>query len=117
MKKQNLIVDKSFEFSLLIIKLFKSLVEEKEYVISKQLLRSATSIGANVNEAVAGYSKKDFIYKLSLSQKEAFETQYWLKLLKESDLTNINVGIHLKEVGRIIRILTAIIITTKKNMK
>lgn len=76
MKKPNLIVDKSFEFALLTIDLFKKLQSEKEFVLSKQLLRSGTSIGANVNEAIAAESKKDFIHKLSISLKEARESEY-----------------------------------------
>lgn len=117
MKKQNLIVDKSFDFSLLIISLYKALISEKEFIISKQLLRSGTSIGANISEATAGISKKDFIFKLTISHKEAFETQYWLKLLKESGMTTINVDKHLVEIERLIKILTAILITSRKNLK
>ncbi len=116
MKKQNLIVDKSFEFSLLTISLYKKLIAEKEFIISKQLLRSGTSIGANVSEATAGISKKDFIFKLTISHKEALESQYWLKLLKHSDLTEINVDTHLVEIERLIKILTSIIVTARKNL-
>ena len=116
LKKNNLIVDKSFEFSLLIISLYQKLIGEKEYILSKQLLRSGTSIGANINEATAGCSKKDFIHKLTISHKEAFETQYWLKLLDQSNLTKINVDIHLEEIERLIKILTSIIITARKNL-
>ena len=79
--KENLIETKSFEFSLNIIALYKKLVEENEYVISKQILRSGTSIGANIQEASAAFSKKDFLYKMSISSKEARETKYWLQLL------------------------------------
>ena len=86
--KQNLIQDKSFQFSLSIIGLYQELLKEREYIISKQILRSATSIGANVEEAIAGQSKKDFLSKLSISLKEARETAYWLRLLAESDLRN-----------------------------
>jgi len=116
MKKPNLIVDKSFVFALSIISLFKKLKEEKEHVLSKQLLRSGTSIGANVNEAISAESKKDFVHKLSISLKEARESEYWLKLLNQSDLTKINVTLHIEEAQRLIRILSSIIISTKKNM-
>ena len=79
MKADNPVLDKSFQFSVRIVKLYKYLVaEHKEYVLSKQLLRSGTSIGANVNEAQAAQSKADFIAKMSIASKEARETQYWI---------------------------------------
>ena len=85
MKKENLIVDKSKAFALRIIKLYKYLCEEKkEFVLSKQILKSGTSIGANVKEAIRGQSKPDFYAKLNISLKEASETEYWLELLFES---------------------------------
>lgn len=117
MKKPNLIVDKSFDFALLIIDLFKKLQTEKEYVLSKQLLRSGTSIGANVNEALSAESKKDFIHKLSISLKEARESEYWLRLLQQGNLSNQKMDTHLEEAQRLIKILTSIIVTTKKNLK
>ena len=84
-KSDNVIVEKSKAFALRIIKLYTYLTEKKkEYVISKQLLRSGTSIGANVKEAIRGQSKADFYAKLSISLKEASETEYWLELLSES---------------------------------
>ena len=86
MIKENIIKDKSFSFALSIVRINKFLVEQKkEYVLSKQLLRSGTSIGANIREAEHGVSKADFIFKLSISLKEANETEYWLMLLKETD--------------------------------
>jgi len=88
MKKDSLVKVKSFQFSLNIIKLYKLLIAEKEYIISKQLLKSGISIGANIEEALAGQSKKDFIAKMSISSKEARETKYWLLLLNKSYLTN-----------------------------
>ncbi len=85
MKPNNIILDKSKLFALSIIKLHKYLcTEKKELVISKQILRSATSIGANAKEASLSQSKKDFIAKLSISLKEAGETEYWLELLYDS---------------------------------
>lgn len=83
--KENIIVDKSKAFALRIIKLYKYLCEEKkEYVLSKQILRSGTSIGANVKEATCGQSKADFYAKMYIAYKESNETEYWLELLFES---------------------------------
>lgn len=115
MPKDNLIQTKSFHFSLMIIELYKLLQNEKEYIISKQLLRSGTSIGANVEEAIAAQSRKDFIHKLSISNKEARETKYWLSLLDQSSLSEIDVNNHLKEIQQIINILTSIVKTTQEN--
>ena len=116
MKTENIIADKTFKFSLSIISLFKKLQEEKEFIISKQLLRSSTSIGANVQEATAAQSKRDFINKMSIASKEARETKYWLRLLNESELTEINVSNEIREITHIINIITKIIITARKNV-
>jgi four helix bundle protein len=117
MQKENIIVNKSFEFALLIIELYKQMVEQKEYVLSKQLLRSGTSIGANVEEATAAYSRKDFAAKMSIASKEARESRYWLKLIKHSKLVSINVDNHLLEIEQIINILTAIVKTSQNNVE
>jgi len=109
MKKDSVISEKSFQFSLKIIGLYKILVAQKEFVISKQLLRSATSIGANVEEASAASSKKDFAYKMSISSREARESKYWLRLLNESDLVEVELNEYLLDVEELIRILTAIV--------
>ena len=86
MAKENIIIDKTFEFSLRIIDLYKYLtIEKKEYILSKQLLKSATSIWANVEEVTASQSRKDFLSKMSIASKEARETIYWLRLLIKSD--------------------------------
>lgn len=86
-----MVKEKSIEFSLMIIDVYKYLQEEqREYIMSKQLLRSATSIGANISEAGGSYSKKEFYAKLSISYKEARETKYWLELLFSSDYLNSN---------------------------
>ena len=86
---ENIIVDKSFDFAVRIVNLNKYLNnEQKEYVLSKQLLRSGTSIGANVSEAERAQSKADFISKMSIALKEANETNYWLKLLYKTDYLN-----------------------------
>ncbi len=86
MKTDNIIVEKSKVFALRIIKLYKYLCnEKKEYILSKQILRSGTSIGANVKEAIRGQSKADFYAKMNIALKEASETEYWLELLHESN--------------------------------
>lgn len=85
LKENNVIVDKSFAFALRIIKLYKYLRENNEYVLSKQILRSGTSIGANVEEAIGSISQKEFLQKITIAYKEARETHYWIRLLKESD--------------------------------
>ena len=88
--KKNLIVDLSFDFALEVIKLYKTVISQNEYVISKQLLKSATSIGANVNEAQAGQTRKDFTAKMAIASKEARETHYWLMLIKRSELVDFD---------------------------
>jgi len=113
--KQNLIKQKSFNLALEIINLDKNLQDQKEYVISKQLLRSGTSIGANVQEADASPTRKDFAYKMSIASKEARETKYWLTLLHQSNLTTIPVDNYLPEINSIINILTKIVKTTSIN--
>ena len=116
MAKENVIADRTFAFALRIISLYKELVtERKEYVLSKQILRSGTSIGANVNEAIEAQSKSDFVHKLSIALKEARETEYWIKLLIGSDYIDHSTEL-LSEITQIIRILTAIIKTTKDGM-
>ncbi len=86
MAQDNIILDRSFNFAVRIVNLYKYLCnEKKEYVLSKQLLRSGTSIGANVTEAQKGQSKADFIAKMNIALKEANETEYWLRLLHRTD--------------------------------
>jgi four helix bundle protein len=106
----------SFAFSLEIIRLYKQLESHREYVVSKQLLRSGTSIGANIEEAAAAESRKDFVHKMNIALKEARETYYWLRLLNESDLApRIDVRSQLKQANDLVRLLTAIVKTTRKN--
>jgi four helix bundle protein len=116
MKKENVIKEKSFCFALKIIALYKMLTEEKEYILSKQLLRSGTSIGANIEESTAAQSPNDFIHKLSIASKEARETKYWLLLLQQSRFTNKDYGYssYLKDIDEIINILTSIIKTMQE---
>lgn len=112
----SIIASKAYSFALEIIKIYKYLTtEKKEYVLSKQLLRSGTSIGANINEAHSGQSKRDFVHKLSISLKEARETSYWLNLLKDSDYMNISDFNNLiSKCDEVIKILSSIILTTKE---
>ena len=111
---KSILVDKSYKFSLEIIKLYKFLIyEKKEYVLSKQVLRSGTSIGANSEEAQAAFSKKDFIHKMSISAKEARETHYWLRLLNDSGFLLHEHKILLEDCEELIRILTSIVKTSQ----
>ena len=109
----SVVQSKSFKFALEIICLYQRLQEHREFVLSKQLLRSGTSIGANVEEATAAQSRKDFLSKMAIASKEARETKYWLRLLQESSLVSINVKSEIHQVEELIRILTAIVKTTK----
>lgn len=89
--KENLLVDLSLEFSLEIVEVYKELCgNKKEFILSKQLLRSGTSIGANINEANYAVSKPDFIAKMHIALKEAAETEYWIILLEQSGYINKN---------------------------
>jgi four helix bundle protein len=114
--KESIVQKKSFQFSLKIISLYKKLQKEKEFVISNQILRSGTSIGANIEEALAGQSKRDFTAKMSISSKETRETKYWLRLLKESELTNLEVNSLILDIDELIRILTFIVKTSQQNL-
>jgi four helix bundle protein len=91
------------------------LKSENEFILSKQLLKSATSIGANVEESIAAQSKNDFINKLSIANKEARETRYWLRLYEKSNLTSISMTEYLDDIEHIINILTKIIKTSKES--
>ena len=115
MKTVNRILDLSFSFSLSVIELYKLLISNKEFVISKQLLRSGTSVGANVEEANAAQTRKEFIAKMSIASKEARETRYWLKLLDKSRLVELDYGAYLISIEQIINILTKIVKTSQEN--
>ena len=116
MTKDNILLEKSLRFAVRIIKLQKYLLKEKrETIISKQILRSATSIGANANEAVYGISKADFIAKLQISLKETAETEYWLRLLLLSKYITEDMGLSLlKDCLEIKKILISTLNTAKK---
>ncbi len=113
--KKNIIKDKSFEFALKVVKLNKLLVnEKKEYVLSKQILRSGTAIGAMVRESEHAESKADFINKLSIALKEANETEYWLELLYKSDYIGEDKFNSLSnDISEILRLLISIIRSSK----
>lgn len=115
-EKPNIIKDRSFSFALKIIELSRSLKKENHYEIAGQILRSGTSIGANVEEAQAAQSKRDFVSKLSISSKEARETKYWLRLIKESKLANKEVDELMKDCDELINILTKIVKTSSQNI-
>jgi four helix bundle protein len=110
------ISDLSFDFSLKIIGLYKLLIKNNEYVLSKQLLRSATSIGANIEEANAAQSKKEFISKMSIASKESRETRYWLRLLDKSKLVNTDYSSYLLSIEHIINVLTKIVKTSQQSL-
>ena len=115
--KESIIQEKSFKFSLSIIEVYKKLSKIDSNPILKQLLRSATSIGANVNEATAGQTKKDFAMKMSIASKEARETSYWLRLLNDSKWYNIDLKDYLSESNELVKILTKIVKTSQENLK
>ncbi len=114
--KENLIKTKSFQFSLNAISIYKLLIAKNEYVLSRQFLKSATSVGANVEEADAGYSKKDFAAKMSIASKEARETLYWLRLIEASNFIEYDFSNIKNECESIIRILTSIVKTVQSNL-
>jgi len=111
------IMDLSFNFSIKAIKFYKDLIGKNEYIISKQFLRSSTSIGANVYEASAAESRKDFVHKMTIASKEARETYYWIKLLDESQLVKSNTNDLQNDLNNIINVLTSIVKTTRENMR
>lgn len=110
MKSDNVIQIKSYSFAVRIVKVYQFLCEEKkEFVLSKQLLRCGTSIGANIEEVIGGQSEKDFFAKLTISYKEARETHYWIRLLKDTDyLTNEQAESLLNDVIELLKIIGSI---------
>jgi four helix bundle protein len=117
MKTENLVLEKSFQFAIRIVKLFTHLKKNKvERDLAIQLLKSGTSIGANVEEAIGGSSRKDFINKLHIAFKEARETKYWLRLLKEASWLESRLAVSfIKDCEELIKILVAIIRSSKAN--
>ena len=117
-EKRNIVTDKSYAFALRIIKLYKFLVEEKrEFVLSKQILRSGTAVGALIKEAEHAQSKADFLNKMNIALKEANETEYWLMLLKDSDYIDEKSfnSLHPESV-ELIKLLASIVKSTKKSL-
>lgn len=117
MKEKNVIVDKSYDFAVRIVKLYSYLSKNKsEYVLSKQILKAGTSIGANVVEAQDAQSRNDFISKLNIALKECSETMYWLKLLNDTKYIDDKMFESLYcDCNEIHKMLTSIIVTTKNN--
>lgn len=112
----NVVKEKSFSFALESIELYKHLLKQNEYILSKQFLRSATSIGANVEEAQSAESKKDFLSKMSISLKEARETKYWLLLLLKSKTISSEYETLLNQCEELIRLLTSITKSAKNSL-
>jgi len=118
MAKYNILQEKSFAFAIKVVYIYKYLSEEKrEFVLSKQILRSGTSIGANIEEGIGGESDKDFLSKLNISYKETRETIYWLKLLSATDYINKEQSeILLQDAEELCKILAKIILTMKQKI-
>lgn len=117
--KENIIKNKSFAFALRIVKAYQFLCEhKKEYILSKQMLRSGTSVGAMVREAEHAESSADFVHKMAIALKEANETEYWIELIEQSNYLEEKVAISLKnDLAEILKLLIAIIKTSKENAK
>lgn len=112
--KSSIVGDKSYKFALKVIALSRRLREQRDFEIAGQIVRSGTSIGANVEEALAGVSRADFTAKMAIASKEARETHYWLRLLRDSEIVSIGViALLLKDADELIRMLTAIVKTAQ----
>ena len=115
-KMKSIVKEKAFRFALDVIQLYQRLKRKNEFVLSKQLLRSATSIGANIEEALAAQSRKDFLSKMSIASKEARETHYWLQLMSASKLENEDYSSFLAKIEESHKMLTSIVKTTKEKL-
>lgn len=117
--KENILLEKSYQFALRIVKLCRYLNDEKhEFVISKQILVSGTSIGSQVEEAQQGENRSDFLHQLSIANKHAFKTNYWLRLLRDGEYLNEKqFGSLLADCEEIQKILTSTLKTTKKSLE
>ncbi len=118
-ERKNVIKKKSYDFALAIVRLYKDLVENKrEFVLSKQLLRSGTAVGALIREAEHAESKRDFLHKMNIALKEANETEYWLELLKDGDFISKETSqIYLPQISELIKILASIVKSTKASLQ
>jgi four helix bundle protein len=114
-KSDNVILDKSFEFSLMILKIYQKLKSKSEFDVARQLLRAGTSIGANVEESLAAYSRKDFNYKMGIASREARETRYWMRLIQKGKILTIPKE-YFNEIDEINSILTSIVKTTSESL-
>ena len=115
---ESIVKERSYEFALRIVLLARWLRERKEYELASQVLRSGTSIGANVEEALAGVSRADFVAKMAIASKEARETHYWLRLLRDSKTVPDDRIVPLLDVaGQLVRIITAIVKTSQSTSK
>lgn len=111
--KDNLVRELSYEFAIQVVKLCRPLQEQKEFILSAQLMRSGTSVGANVEEVTAGQSRRDFVAKMSIASKEARESNYWLRLLRDSNLCpSVDPFPLIEQSERLVRILTSIVKTS-----
>ena len=117
MATNSIIQKKSFDFALKITRLYRMLLEKKEFVLSKQVMRSGTSIGANVEEALGAQTRKEFHSKMTIAYKESRETRYWLRLLKESDFVTTDTADCLRDAEELNRILSSITKSTKPVVK
>jgi four helix bundle protein len=108
--------EKSFSFAVKIVRLSKVLSESHEYALASQIVRSGTSIGANIEEAEAAQTKKDFIAKMSIASKEARETLYWIRLLTESEVIKFDFKTLKSDCEELVRILTSIVKTSQQNL-
>ena len=115
--RKNILANKSFDFSIRIVDLYKFLIKKKDYVLSKQILRSGTAIGALITEAQNAESKKDFVHKLGISQKECSETIYWLHvLLKGNYINSAQFQSILVDTEELLKMLRSSIMTAKRNL-
>jgi four helix bundle protein len=114
--KESIVQKKSFDFAVNVVNLYKNLSKTNDSIILKQLLRSATSIGANIQEGSAGQTKKDFITKMSIASKEARETLYWLRLLSETKYYSVDLKNYYKDCDELVRILTKIVKTSQSKV-
>lgn len=114
----NPVREKSYGFALRVIDLHRDLVASREFVLSRQMLRAGTSIGANVEEALAAQSRRDFISKMSIASKEARECRYWLRLLRDSEIAKPElIAPPLADCEELIRLLTSIVKTTRETSR
>ncbi len=112
MFKKNPLLDRSFDFAVHVVLLCRKLSERKEFTISKQLLKSGTSVGANIEEAIAASSKRDFAYRMSVACRECRETRYWLRLMQATSMLDDELEVMIDESTELIKILTKIVKTS-----